>query len=406
MRLLPALLLAAFPHAEEWPRFRGPSGHGVSIEANVAVEWSTEKNIAWKTPIPGHGWSSPIVWGDRVFLTTATEEGKSCHILAVDRKTGKLLWDTEVLRQNVTMNRKQNSFATSTPVTDGKRVYAVFAGGGMAAVDFSGKVIWRNEEVRYYSEHGLGASPVLYRDLLIMPFDGSSTGEDKKVGWQKPWDESFLVAVDTATGKRRWRTGRGTSRIGHVTPAFLNVNGVQRLISSAGDVIQAYEPYTGERLWSIYSQGEGVVPSVVVGEDLIFTSSGFEKSTIRAVKPDGTIAWEQIKGVPHIPSYLYVKPHLYTLHEQGIAMCLRAGTGDIVWQERVGGAFWSSPVYANGLIYFLDEECRTTIVKAAPQFEVVGRNALEGRCQASPAISRGHLFIRTQDHLWAVKPRP
>lgn len=406
MRFLPVLLLSSFACAEDWPRFRGPSGQGVSSETNVAIEWSTEKNIAWKTPIPGLGWSSPIVWGDRVFVTTATDEGKSCHILAIHRKTGKLLWDTEVLRQNITMNRKQNSFATSTPVTDGKRVYAVFAGGGMAAVDFSGKVVWRNEEVRYYSEHGLGASPVLYRDLLIMPFDGSSTGEDKKVGWQKPWDQSFLVAVDTATGKRRWRTGRGTSRIGHVTPTFLSVNGVQRLISSAGDVIQAYEPYTGERLWSTYSQGEGVVPSVVVGEDLIFTSSGFEKSTIRAVKPDGSIAWEQIKGVPHIPSYLYVKPHLYTLHEQGIAMCLRAATGDIVWQERVGGNYWSSPVYANGLIYFLDEECQTTIIKAGPQFEVVRRNPLEGRCQASPAISQGYLLIRTQDHLWAIKPKP
>jgi outer membrane protein assembly factor BamB len=401
LALLPLILLSA--SAQDWPRFRGPSGQGNYSGAPLPTQWSTAQRVAWKTPIPGLGWSSPIVAGNRIFLTTATNDGKSCHIRALDTQSGRVLWNTEVLRQDVTMNRKQNSFATPTPVTDGKRVYAVFAGGGIAAVDFNGKLLWRNNDVGYYSEHGLGASPVLYRDLLIMPFDGSSRGEDKRLGWQKPWDQSFLLAVDTATGKTRWRASRGTSRIGHVTPNFLSVNGVTRLISAAGDVVQAYEPYTGERLWSTYSQGEGVVPSIVTGDGLIFTSSGFEKSTIRAFKPDGSIAWEQVKGVPHIPSYLYLKPYLYTLHEQGIAMCLRAESGDIVWQERIGGSFWSSPISAGDLIYFLDEDCQTTIIRASVKFEIVARNPLEGRCQASPAASRGALFIRSADHLWAIR---
>jgi len=403
-------LAAGAAMGENWPRFRGPTGQGLSTETGLPIEWNEHSNVAWRTAIPGKGWSSPILWGDRVFLTTATgEDGSSCHVISVDRRSGAILWDREVFRQSITMNRRQNSFATSTPVTDGKRVYAVFASGWVAAVDFDGEVAWTNKEFAYYSEHGLGASPVLYKNLLIMQYDGSSRGEDKKVGWQKPWDQSFLAAFDTSTGKVRWKMSRGMSRIGHVTPNILVENGVAQLVSGAGDVVQGYDPFTGERIWTAYSQGEGVVPSIVLGDGLIFTSSGFEKSTIRALRTGGRgdvtkthIAWEQTKGVPRIPSFVYVKPYLFTITETGVAMCLKADSGEIVWQERVGGNFWSSPVVAEGRIYFLNEECETTVIRAAAKFEVLARNPLPGPCQASMAVSGRRFFLRTATHLYAL----
>ncbi|EMI15438.1 Pyrrolo-quinoline quinone, partial [Rhodopirellula maiorica SM1] len=193
-------------------------------------------------------------------------------MIGIDRKSGKVLWNTEVHRQVPGPKRAQNSYATPTPVSDGKRVYAAFYDGTVVAVDFDGKRVWKNEEVDFHSLHGLGASPILTGDLLIMPFDGSSP-QEQRVGWKEPWDQAVLLAIDKQTGKTAWRGKRGLSRVGHVTPITLD-NG-QTVISAGGDRVQAHDARTGERIWSVYSQGEGVTPSPVLGEGLIFTSSGF-----------------------------------------------------------------------------------------------------------------------------------
>ncbi|HYO83583.1 MAG TPA: PQQ-binding-like beta-propeller repeat protein, partial [Bryobacteraceae bacterium] len=353
--------------AENWPFFRGPSRQGTSAEKGLPRTWSSTDNIAWKTATPGFGWSSPVIWGKRVFLTAATEDGASCHILSLDADGGKILWDREVLQQPVRRKEKKNSYATPTPATDGRRVYAVFADGSIVAVDYSGRVLWTNRDHSFYSQHGLGASPVLHRNLLIMAYDGSSDGEDKKIGWQKPWDRSYVVALDTATGKERWRARRGLSRIAHVTPNIATVDGKQQLVSAAGDVIQGFDLSDGKLLWTVRSQGEGVVPSVVIGDGLAFTSSGFEKTTMRAVRLSGAvgdatashIAWEQTKGVSHIPSFLFVRPWLFSVTEGGIAMAQQASTGRMVWQQRLGGEYSSSPVHGDGAIYFVSETCET-----------------------------------------------
>ena len=400
-----ALIVASgVAQAENWPGFRGPGRQGVSTETGLPLKWSTTENIAWQTDIPGLGWSSPIVWGDRIFLTTATDDGASAHVLALDAKSGKILWDREVLKQELKRKEKRNSYATPTPVTDGKQVYAVFGDGSIVAHDFSGKVLWTNRDYPYYSQHGIGASPVLYRDLLIMPYDASNEGEDKKVGWQKPWDRSFIVGIDVKTGKQRWKGTRGLSRIGHVTPNFATVNGKVQLVSGAGDVIQGFDPATGERLWSVPSQGEGVVPSIVIGDGLAFTSSGFEKTTMRAVRLGATpaVAWEQTKSVSHIPSFLYVRPRLFSVTEAGVAMAVKAESGDIVWQERLGGEHFASPVYADGRIYFLSDTCETAVIAPGDKLEVLARNQLEGQCQASMAISGKRLFIRTANRLYCI----
>jgi outer membrane protein assembly factor BamB len=406
------LIITDVSRAEDWPRFRGPTGQGISTEKNVPVEWSLEKNVAWKTPIPGQGWSSPIVFGERVFLTSATEDGKSAHVMCVNAADGKILWDREVFEQDTKRKEGKNSYATPTPVTDGKRVYAFFGAGGAAAIDFDGNVVWTNTDYPYYSQHGFGSSPVVYNDLLIMPFDGSSEGPDKGVGWQTPWDKAYVVALDTATGKQRWKTMRGMSRISHMTPLLTQLGGKDVLISPAGDAIQGFEPNTGERLWTVYSKGEGVTPSPAIGDGLLFTSSGFGDETIRAIKLDPAargdltkthIAWELKRAVPTQPSLLYHDGLLYSVKENGIALCVDARTADVIWQERLDGSYSASPVFADGRIYYLAENGDTTVIQAGRAFKEVGVNPLEGKCQASPAISNGRIFIRSDKHLFCIK---
>ena len=411
------LLLAAITataRAENWPRFRGPTGQGVSAERNVPVRWTDTKNVAWKTPIPGHGWSSPIVWEDRVFLTYASEDGSSCHVISLDAKSGKILWDKEVFRQKVSRKEGKNSYATPTPVTDGQRVYAFFNSGSAAAVTFDGQVAWVNQENEFYSRHGLGASPILHEDLVILPFDWSNPDlSDEKLGWQKPWDRSFVLALDRNTGKERWKAKRGLSRIAHVTPQVAEVGGKPQLISGAGDVVQGFDLATGERLWTVYSQGEGVVPSVVIGDGLAFTSSGFEAETIRAVRLDPNakgdvtkthIAWELKRAVPVMPSFMYVKDMglLFTLKENGIGLCIEAKTGKVVWQERLEGFYSASPVLAEGRIYYLAEDGTTRVIQAARELKILAENPIGETCQASPAVSNGRIFIRSDKHLFCI----
>ncbi|MHB1034585.1 MAG: outer membrane protein assembly factor BamB family protein [Pirellulales bacterium] len=406
------LVLAAFGaslHGEDWTGFRGPTGQGISTETDLPVQWNATENIAWKTEIPGLGWSSPVVLGTRVFLTTATENNESFRVLCLDRTTGKITWNKEVFRQTLTRKEAKNSYATPTPVTDGTRLYVVSFNGYMAALTLDGQTVWANCDYRFYSQHGMGVSPILYKDLLIVPFDHSSEGDDKTVGWKIPWDKAFILALDKNTGKVRWKATRGLSRIAHVTPAIFHGKDQDQLISGAGNVVQGFNLATGERNWTVFSQGEGVVPSIVIGDGLVYSASGFEQPTIRAIRPDGKgdvtkthIAWEQTKGVSTVPSFLYLKPYLFTVNESGIAMCLEGDSGKIVWQSRLGGNHAASPVYADGKLYFLSEGGETTVIEAKPEFKIVARNTINERCQASLGVSGGQLFLRSEKNLYCI----
>jgi outer membrane protein assembly factor BamB len=404
--LLPLLTGSRLASAENWTRFRGPNGQGVSSETDLPVMWSASENIAWKTSIPGNGWSSPIVHDNHVFLTTATEEGVSCRVICVNRKDGSIEWNTEVHRQQTGPKRKQNSYATPTPVTDGKQVYAVFFDGTAVAVDFKGNLIWKNSEVQFHSLHGLGASPLLAGNQLVMPFDGSSR-EDKQLGWKVPWDRAVVLSLDAATGDVRWKGERGKSRVGHVTPIL--IEGDDQIVSSGGDRVQGFDARTGKRIWSIYSQGEGVTPSPVVGEGLIFTSSGFEEPTIRAIRPGGVgditethIAWEQTKGVPVLASPVYVSPYLYTITRDNILHCLEAATGEIVWLQRLSGNHSASPVFADGRIYILSEDGVTIVLRPGNRYDEIARNSIGETCLASMAVSQGHFYLRSSQHLYSI----
>jgi outer membrane protein assembly factor BamB len=302
-----------------------------------------------------------------------------------------------------------NSYATSTPATDGEKVYVLAFDGTLAAVSMLGEVVWKHHEIDYYSEHGLGVSVVLYKDLVIWPFDGSSRGPDKYVGWQKPWDKAAILAVDKNTGQTRWRGSRGSSRIAHVTPQVVEVDGKDQLVSGAGDVVQGFDPQTGNRIWTAKAPGEGGVPSIVAGEGMVFATSGFGDSAIRAVRTDGAgdvtethIVWSTDEGVPKVPSMLYVEPYLYVLTETGIVTCRKGATGQVVWRERLAGKHSASPVYADGKIYLLSEKGRATIIEAGPAFKEVAENEIGEKCLASPAISEGKLFIRTEANLYCI----
>ena len=395
--------------AENWPGFRGPTRQGISHENDVPTNWSTTSNIVWKSPVPGQGWSSPIVFGDHVYLTTATEKGASFRLLCFDRLTGSILWNRQVLRQEPGNKQGLNSYATSTPVTDGQMVFVVAFDGSIAAVSTDGAVIWTNRDYEYYSQHGLAVSPILYEDLLIVAFDGSSSGPNPKVGWQIPWDKAVIVALDKNTGEARWEAKRGSSRIAHVTPQVFGDNGVDQLISSAGDVVQGFDLKTGRRIWTASSTGEGVVPSLVVGEGLVFSTSGFGDSAIRAVRIGGKgdvtdthIAWETSEDVPKVPSMLYVKPWLFLITESSVAKCLRAATGEVLWRQRLGTRFSASPVWADGRVYFLSEKGETVVIEAGPEFKVLARNNLGEKCCASPAVSQGDIFIRSESSLFCI----
>jgi len=397
-----------------WNRFRGPNGQGVSQATNLPVRWNATDNIAWKTAIPGEGWSSPIVWNDHIFLTTTTENGKNCHVIAVDRQSGRILWDQLVFTQEPSQHRHElNSYATPTPVTDGQSVFAVFSGGSFVALDFNGQVRWVNADLNYYSQHGLGVSPILYKDVLILAVNPSNREEPKRLGWQIPWDKSYLLALDKSTGKERWRGLRGMSLISHATPAIMNVNGKDQIISPAGNVMQGFDPSNGRLIWTVTNEGEPCVPSAVIGDELVYTTQS-NSTPIIAVRPDGQgdctathIVWEQKRNTPMISTFLYVKPCLYTASDNGAFTCLHASTGEVLWETRLRtGALNPSPIYANGTIYVLSEQGTTTVMKLSgdpkKMAEIVATNELNEPCKATMAVAGKQLIIRTANHLWCI----
>jgi len=393
--------------AENWPSFRGGNAQGHSAETQLPINWSDSQNIAWKTKLPGEGWSSPIVYDGTVYVTTATEEGACCRMLSIDSQTGAKNWDIQVHRQSPGAKRKQNSYATPTPVTDGNQIYAAFADGTIVAVDRGGKLLWKNTDVEFHSLHGLGASPILVDDLLIMPFDGSSSNK-KELGWKIPWDQAVLLAVHVETGKTAWKGKRGASRVGHVTPITINQGG--QIVSAAGDQVAAFDTKTGERIWSVYSQGEGVTPTPALGDGIIYTSSGFEEPTIRAIRLGGSgdvtdthIVWEQKKGVPAMPSPLLVGAYLYTITRDNILYCIRTSGGFPVWNKRLTGTHSASPLYADGRIYILSETGTTLVLAPGDKYTELARNPLDEKCLASMAVSEGRFFIRGTTHLFCIR---
>ena len=402
------------PDFENWAQFRGPNTQGISQSTGLPTYWSRTENIAWKVPIPGESWSSPIVWGNHIFVTTTTDDGANCYVMALDRLSGQVLWSKRVFTQRANQHRHDmNSFATPTPVTDGNSVFAVFADGSFVALDFSGNILWTNRDLNWHSQHGLSASPILYNDLLILPVDQSSRDpENRAPGWRHAWDEGFVLALDKNTGEERWRAMRGMSRLSHATPAILNVNGQNQLISPAGDVIQGFDPTDGRLIWTIQTDGEPAVPSPVFGDGMIFTAPT-GGAPIYAVRPDGQgdatethIVWATRGHTPLMSSKLFVAPYLITFPGNRVCV-LNAATGEFIWEERLGiGAMNPSPIYADGKIYAISENGTTVVMQltgdAEKPLEIIAVNRLEEMTRASLAVAGNRLLIRTENYLWSI----
>jgi outer membrane protein assembly factor BamB len=382
--------------AQDWPEFRGPSGQGTSDERGLPLTWSETKNVRWKVPIPGSGWSSPVIQGDRIWLTTATEDGKSLRAIAVDRDTGAILQNVEVFRsRQSTLKNKKNSHASPTPVLEGDRVYLHFGAHGTACITQSGEIVWKTRLEYDNGQHGPGGSPVLYENLLIVSCDGQ--------------DVQFVAALDKLTGKVRWKKFREGYQA-YTTPLVVRLPAGDQLISPGAYRAIAYEPRTGKEIWEVkYGDGFSNVPRPVYGDGLVFICSGFQQPSLLAVRVDGRgdvtkkhVAWTLKRGVPLTPSPLLVGEELYMVTDNGIATCVDAKTGTEHWRARMEGSFSASPIYAEGRLYFLSEEGLTVVMTAGKKFQPLATNELDGETLASMAVSGGSIFVRSRTHLYRL----
>ena len=390
------LLLLLSPWVDDWPQFRGPTGQGVSDEKGLPLTWSETKNVRWKVAIPGRGWSSPVIQGDRIWLTTATEEGKSLRAMAVDRNTGAILQNVEVFHlKSGKLTNSKNSFASPTPVVEGDRVYLHFGAFGTACITQSGEIVWKTRLEYDNGQHGTGGSPVIYEDLLILSCDGN--------------DVQFVVALDKATGKVRWKKMREGYQA-YTTPLVVSLPGGDQVISPGALRAIAYEPRTGKEIWQVkYGEGFSNVPRPVYGDGLVFICTGFQQASLLAIKPDGhgditksKIEWRLDRGVPLTPSPLLVGNELYMVSDNGIATCVDAKTGQELWRARLGGNHSASPIYADGKIYFLSEEGESVVIAPGRELKHLATNQLDGPTLASMAVSSGSLFIRSATHLYRI----
>jgi outer membrane protein assembly factor BamB len=384
---------------EDWPQFRGPDGQGHSVERGLPLEWGEARNVRWKSPIAGLGWSSPVVANGKVWLTSAVEQrGISLRAIAFDADTGKEVVNVEVFK--IPTDRRdinpKNSWASPTPIIDGDRIYVHFGADGTAALSSSGEILWKNR-FEYQSQHGAGGSPVVYGDLLIFSCDGS--------------DAAFVIALDKLTGKTKWKTNRGyPSDQAYTTPLVIRVGERDQLISVGAFRARAYDPQTGKEIWRVrYDEGFSNVPRPIFAQGLVVIATGFQQPELLAVRPDGTgdvtkthIAWSLKRGAPLTPSPLAVGDELYVVNDGGIASCIDARTGAVIWQQRLGGTYSASPVFADGRIYFLAEQGVTTVIAPGRDFRRLATNQLDGGLLASMAISSGSMFLRTDSHLYRI----
>lgn len=415
--------IATASRAENWPQWRGPSGDGHCAEKNLPTTWSAESGLAWKTEIKGRGMSTPVIWGDKIFVTTMTGDvpmGKGpteggmnqdplpnspefdvhLFVLCYDKKDGKLLWEQEVKTEQVIATHKRHNLATPSCVTDGERVYAWFGSGQVACFTMDGEKVWERDLAKEYGPFviiwGHGSSPVLYEDSLILLCDHTRA--------------AYMVAINKVTGENLWRVDRGKGARSYATPLFIEFNGQKQMIVNANGRVEGLNPANGEQIWSAKGLLQVPVPSPVVYGDTIFTCGGYSNSPTMAVRLGGAgdvtesnILWKNKNGGPYSPSFLYNDGRLYLVSDNGIGTCYNAATGETLWKERVGGNFSSSPVLADGKIYVISEEGETIVLDAGPEFKVISRNMVEEYTLASIAVSDGGIYFRTDKHLYGVK---
>jgi outer membrane protein assembly factor BamB len=400
---------------EGWPMFRGPQGNGSVADSRLPLLWSETNNVCWKIAIPHVGWSTPVVQGDQVWVTSATEKGQDFFAFCVEVKTGKVLFEKHVFHSETPepLGNAVNCYASPSPAIEQGRVYIHFGTYGTACIDTTtGEVLWKREDLKCRHYRGPGSSVVLYRDLLILTFDGV--------------DVQYLVALDKRTGKTVWKSDRtiewkdldesgkpkrdGDFRKGFATPLVIDVGGKAQLISPASSAIIAYEPGTGQELWRVRNTAYTPVVAPVFDGEKVFAVTGHGAVEMLAIRPEGTndvtdshVAWRIAgKDVPLTPSPVVLDGLLYMLSDNGIMTCLDAGSGNAVWRENIGGACLASPILSGGRIYVFTGAGKTTVIRAGRTFEKLAENQLASGFMASPAVAGDSLILRTKKHLYRV----
>jgi outer membrane protein assembly factor BamB len=383
-----------------WPRWRGPSGQGYVNGRGYVDKWSETENVLWKVPVPGSGNSSPIVWGDRIFMATSYDDGARKSIVAFSRSDGKKLWETFAPAAPAERPHAKNGHASGTPATDGSRIYAFLGNHGLLALDMNGKQVWHSDLGAFDASHGTAGSPLLYKDRVIMYQDQRTAGA------------SFVAAFDAATGKTVWRTPR-KEQVGWGTPIAIRAGDRDEIIVSSMRRVYAYDPDSGKELWSAGGNLFEVIPTPVVGDDLVFASSGRAGPTL-AIRPGGSgdvtdshVVWSAAKGSPFIPSTLVHDGVLYMVNDmQSVATAYDSKTGEVLWQGRLGEAaresFSASPVLVDGKVFFTNDQGDTFVLAAGREFKLLHVNHLNARTLASPALVDGTWYFRTDKALMAI----
>jgi outer membrane protein assembly factor BamB len=393
-----------------WPQFRGPRGDGTTTSEKLPLTWSESENIVWKTPIEGRGWSSPVLWGKQVWMTTATPDGKVMSAICVDADSGRIIHNIKLF-ENAKLGpiNPVNSYASPTPCIEAGRVYMHFGTYGTVCLDTAtGKTLWERRDL--HCDHGVGpgSSPVLDGGRLYLLFDGM--------------DVQFVVALDAATGKTVWKTPRnvkfpndnGDVHKAFSTPLLIDTPTGRQLIAAGAEFAMAYDPLSGRELWRVqYPGGYSTASRPVMVGGLVLVNSGFERPRVLAVRPDGRgdvtathVAWSLDRGVANKPSPAVVDGQVYFLHDSGTLACRDGKTGQAVWQDRLDGNFSASPIAGAGRIYFFDDRGQTTVIApGSSEMKVLATNKLDAGCMASPAVSGNALFMRTKTHLYRIESR-
>lgn len=395
-----ALTFLNVASAENWPAWRGPRGDGTSLETKVPTKWSASENIAWKVAVPGEGHSSPIIWEDRLFLTTALKDTQERVLLALNRKTGAALWQQTVLRAPLEAKNNENSYASATPVTDGQTVYVTFLDEQdvvAAAYDFTGKQVWTARPGQFKSIWGFSHTPALFEDKVIISCYSKG--------------ENFVVALSKKDGKTIWKTPCQNPTQSYSAAYVRNMAGRPQAIALGNKGLTSFDPQTGKVLWTVTGLADDSVITPVYHEkaNLLLTCTSWPDRVLRAIKPDGEgnvtstkVAWKSEDGAPYVPSPVAAGDWFFTSAFKGKeGYCLEAATGAVQWKEPMG-LHHASPVVANGLVYFLNDDGVSHVVRASSRYELVARNELGEKTYASPVISQGQIFLRGFKNLYCV----
>ena len=414
MKALVLILVTMTGHSmslanEQWSQFRGPEGNGHVRSKSLPMEWSETKNISWKTAIHDRGWSSPVIWNNQIWMTTATKGGKKLFAICVDKMTGKILHDLHIFDvsspQAITID---NTYASPTPVIEEGRVYVHFGTYGTACINTSdGNIIWARRDLKCDHEKGAGpaSSPFLFNDYLIFNVDGR--------------DVQYVIALDKRSGKTVWKTNRSidfsnvqvNQRKAYGTPLVIPRGKEVQMVSIGAKGVFSYDPRNGKELWKALHRGWSIAPRPVYSEGLVFTLIDRDRPELWAIRSDGNgdvtdshIAWKSSKRMPPRSSPLIVGELLFVVDRNGYISCLESKTGKVYWQERMKGSFSASPIHTNGLVYFFNEDTVCTIIKPERKLKVVATNKLANeQLMATPAIDGNSIYIRTAKNLYKIK---